>query len=148
MPAVLVVHGPNLNLLGTREPDVYGQTTLEEINARLARFAASCGIDMDCFQSNAESELVGRIQRSAADGTDWIIINPAGLTHTSVVLRDALAAVGLPFVEVHLSNPHAREPFRHRSMVSDLAVGTIAGFGADSYLLALQAVVNRMEPPG
>jgi 3-dehydroquinate dehydratase II len=148
MPAVLVVHGPNLNLLGTREPEVYGQTTLEEINARLARFAASCDIDLDCFQSNAEAELVERIQRSAMDGTDWIIINPAGLTHTSVVLRDALAAVGLPFVEVHLSNPHAREPFRHRSMVSDLAAGTIAGFGADSYLLALQAVVNRMEPLG
>ncbi len=148
MPAVLVLHGPNLNLLGTREPDVYGQTTLDEINARLARFAASCDIDLDCFQSNAEGELVDRIQRSAADGTGWIIINPAGLTHTSVVLRDALAAVGLPFVEVHLSNPQAREPFRHRSMVSDLAVGTVAGFGADSYLLALQAVVNRMEPPG
>ncbi len=148
MPAVLVLHGPNLNLLGTREPDVYGQTTLDEINARLARFAASRDIDLDCFQSNAEGELVDRIQRSAADGTGWIIINPAGLTHTSVVLRDALAAVGLPFVEVHLSNPQAREPFRHRSMVSDLAVGTVAGFGADSYLLALQAVVNRMEPPG
>jgi 3-dehydroquinate dehydratase II len=148
MTAVLVIHGPNLNLLGTREPDIYGHTTLEEINARLARFAASCDIDLDCFQSNAEHELIDRIQRSAADGTDWILVNPAGLTHTSVVLRDALAAVGLPFVEIHLSNPHAREPFRHCSMLSDLAVGTIAGFGADSYLLALQAVVNKIEAPG
>ena len=148
MTAVLVIHGPNLNLLGTREPGIYGQTTLDEIDARLARFAASCGIDLDCFQSNAEHELVDRIQQSADDGTDWILVNPAGLTHTSVVLRDALAAVGLPFVEVHLSNPHAREPFRHRSMVSDLAVGTVAGFGPDSYLLALQAIVNRLEPSG
>ena len=148
MTSVLVVHGPNLNRLGTREPEVYGRTTLDEVNARLARFAASCGIDLDCFQSNAEHELVDRIQQSADDGTDWILVNPAGLTHTSVVLRDALAAVGLPFVEVHLSNPHAREPFRHRSMVSDLAVGTVAGFGADSYLLALQAIVNRLEPSG
>lgn len=148
MTAVLVVHGPNLNLLGTREPEIYGQTTLDEINARLARFAASCGVDLVCFQSNAEHELVDRIQQAADDGTDWILVNPAGLTHTSVVLRDALAAVGLPFVEVHLSNPHSREPFRRRSMVSDLAVGTVAGFGADSYLLALQAIVNRMEPSG
>ena len=148
MTAVLVIHGPNLNLLGTREPDIYGQTTLDEIDARLARFAVSCGVELDCFQSNAEHELVERIQQSAADGTGWIVINPAGLTHTSVVLRDALAAVGLPFVEVHLSNPHAREPFRHRSMVSDLAAGTVTGFGADSYLLALQAIVNRMEPSG
>ncbi|QOC22959.1 type II 3-dehydroquinate dehydratase [Wenzhouxiangella sp. AB-CW3] len=148
MTAVLVVHGPNLNLLGTREPDIYGPTTLEEINARLARFAAACDIDLDCFQSNAEHELVERIQRSAQDGTDWILINPAGLTHTSVVLRDALAAAGRPFVEVHLSNPQARETFRHRSLISDLAAGTIAGFGADSYLLALQAVVNKTESPG
>lgn len=148
MTAVLVIHGPNLNLLGTREPEVYGQTTLDEINARLARFAASCGIDLDCFQSNAEHELVDRIQQATDGGADWILINPAGLTHTSVVLRDALAATGLPFVEVHLSNPQAREKFRHRSLVSDLAVGTVAGFGADSYLLALQAVVNRMESSG
>ena len=148
MTAVLVIHGPNLNLLGTREPEIYGQTTLDEINARLARFAASCGIDLDCFQSNAEHELVDRIQQAADGGADWILINPAGLTHTSVVLRDALAASGLPFVEVHLSNPQAREKFRHRSLVSDLAVGTVAGFGTDSYLLALQAIVNRLEPSG
>lgn len=148
MTAVLVVHGPNLNLLGRREPDVYGRDTLEDINTRLARFAETCALDLAVFQSNAEHEIVDRIQRAADDGTDWILINPAALTHTSVSLRDALAAVALPFVEVHLSNPHSREPFRHRSYLSDLAVGTIAGFGADSYLLALQAIVNRIETSG
>lgn len=148
MMAVLVVHGPNLNLLGRREPDVYGRDTLEDINTRLARFAETCALDLAVFQSNAEHEIVDRIQRAADDGTDWILINPAALTHTSVSLRDALAAVALPFVEVHLSNPHSREPFRHRSYLSDLAVGTIAGFGADSYLLALQAIVNRIETSG
>lgn len=148
MTAVLVVHGPNLNLLGSREPEIYGHVTLEEINARLARFASSCEIDLATFQSNAEHELIERIQSAAGDGTDWILINPAGLTHTSVALRDALAAVGLPFVEIHLSNPHARESFRRQSYFSDLATGTICGFGADSYLLALQAVVDRIEPSG
>lgn len=145
MTAVLVLHGPNLNLLGAREPQIYGHTTLDEINAGLARFSGDCGVKLESFQSNAEHELIERIQRAATDGTDWILINPAGLTHTSVALRDALAATGLPFVEVHLSNPQAREPFRHRSLFSDLAVGTIAGFGADSYLLALQAIVNSKE---
>lgn len=148
MTAVLVVHGPNLNLLGRREPDVYGRDTLEDINTRLARFAETCALDLAVFQSNAEHEIVDRIQRAADDGTDWILINPAALTHTSVSLRDALAAVALPFVEVHISNPHSREPFRHRSYLSDLAVGTIVGFGADSYLLALQAIINRVEASG
>lgn len=145
MTAVLVIHGPNLNLLGAREPQIYGHATLDEIDAGLARFAGECGIKLESFQSNAEHELIERIQRAATDGTEWILINPAGLTHTSVALRDALAATGLSFVEVHLSNPQAREPFRHRSLFSDLAVGTIAGFGADSYLLALQAIVNSKE---
>lgn len=148
MAAVLVVHGPNLNLLGSREPDVYGSTTLAEIDAEMARFAASCGIELSCFQSNAEHELIERIHQAASDGTDWIVINPAAFTHTSVALRDALAAVGLPFIEVHLSNPDRREAFRRHSYFADLATGRIAGFGAESYLLALQAVVNRIDVSG
>jgi 3-dehydroquinate dehydratase-2 len=148
MVAVLVIHGPNLNLLGQREPDIYGSASLSDINARLARMAARNGVDIECFQSNAEHELVERIQAAAEDGTDWILINPAAFTHTSVAVRDALAAVELPFVEIHLSNPHRREPFRHRSYFSDLAEGVVAGLGADSYLLALQAVINRTNASG
>ncbi|QKK03651.1 MAG: type II 3-dehydroquinate dehydratase [Pseudomonadota bacterium] len=148
MTAVLVIHGPNLNLLGRREPDIYGHDSLETINARMARFAASCDIDLDTFQSNAEHELIERIQQASETGVDWLIVNPAGLTHTSVVLRDALAAVGLPFVEVHMSNPYRREPFRHQSCLRDIAEGVICGFGADSYLLALQAVINRTDHSG
>lgn len=148
MAAVLVVHGPNLNLLGRREPDIYGSTTLAEIDAEMARFATSCGIGLSCFQSNAEHELIERIHQAASDGTDWIVINPAAYTHSSVALRDALAAVGLPFIEVHLSNPDRREDFRRHSYFADLAVGRIAGFGAESYLLALQAVVNRIDVSG
>ncbi len=145
MVAVLVLHGPNLNLLGSREPDIYGTVTLEQINAQMARFAASCNVELACFQSNAEHELVDRIQQAADDGTGWILINPAAFTHTSVAIRDALAAVGLPFVEVHLSNPDSREPFRHHSYFSDLAVGKICGFGPDSYLLSLQAIINKID---
>ena len=143
MTSILVLHGPNLNTLGRREPSVYGSTTLDEINARMARFAATAGMDFSAFQSNTEHALVERVQQAADDGTDWILINPAAFTHTSVALRDALAAVDLPFIEIHLSNPAQREPFRHTSYFSDLAVGTICGFGADSYLLALQAVAHR-----
>ncbi len=143
MTSILVLHGPNLNLLGRREPAIYGPSTLEEINARMARFAATAGLEFCAFQSNAEHALVERIQQAADDGTDWILINPAAFTHTSVALRDALAAVALPFIEIHLSNPDRREPFRQHSYFSDLAVGTICGFGADSYLLALQAVAHR-----
>jgi len=143
MTTILALHGPNLNTLGRREPSVYGSTTLEEINARMARFAATAGMDFSAFQSNAEHSLIERVQEAADDGTDWILINPAALTHTSVALRDALAAVDIPFIEIHLSNPAQREPFRHTSYFSDLAVGTICGFGADSYLLALQAVAQR-----
>ncbi len=145
MAAVLVVHGPNLDMLGKREPEVYGGQTLDSINASLARFAGDCGIELATFQSNAEHELIARIHAAATDGTGWILINPAAFTHTSVALRDALSAIALPFVEIHISNPHSREPFRHHSYFSDLAVGTICGFGADSYLLGLQAIVNRME---
>lgn len=148
MAAVLVVHGPNLNLLGRREPEIYGEVTLEQVNARLARMAARNELDLSTFQSNAEHELVERIQAAADDGTDWIVINPAAFTHTSIALRDALAAVGLPFIEIHLSNPHRREPFRHHSYLSDLATGVIAGLGADGYLLALQAVINRTNASG
>ncbi|AKS40742.1 type II 3-dehydroquinate dehydratase [Wenzhouxiangella marina] len=148
MTAILVLHGPNLNLLGRREPEIYGTATLDEINASLARFAANAGVELSCFQSNAEHELVERIQRAAEDGTDWILINPAAFTHTSVAIRDALAAVDLPFIEIHLSNPERREAFRQHSYFSDLAVGKICGFGADSYLLALQAVVNRIDTTG
>ncbi|MGY6553686.1 MAG: type II 3-dehydroquinate dehydratase [Wenzhouxiangella sp.] len=148
MAHVLVLHGPNLNLLGQREPEVYGRATLADIDSALSRFAEQCEIQLSSFQSNAEHELVERIHRAPTDGVDWILINPAGLTHTSVVLRDALAAVALPFIEVHLSNPDRREPFRRHSYLADLASGRIAGFGADSYLLALQAVVNRIDAAG
>lgn len=140
---ILVVHGPNLNLLGKREPDVYGQTTLDDINASLSGFAESVGVELLAVQSNAEHELINHIQQAKEKGFDWILINPAAYTHTSIALRDALAAVGLPFVEVHLSQVAAREPFRHHSMVAELAQGTISGFGADSYLLGLQAIINH-----
>lgn len=142
---VLVLSGPNLNLLGDREAETYGSTTLEEIHEQLRRFARTCDIELDCRQSNAEHELIEIIQNAPAANVDWIVFNPAGHTHTSVVLRDALLAVRVPFVEVHLSNPAAREAFRQQSYFSDIATGTIAGFGADSYLLALQAIMNRSE---
>lgn len=145
MATVLVLHGPNLNLLGRREPSVYGRDTLADINTRLQQLAAHHELTLDCFQSNAEHELVERVHAAADDGTRWMLINPAAFTHTSVALRDAVAAVNLPFIEVHLSNPQAREPFRHKSWFTDLAVGVVAGFGADSYLLALQAVINRIN---
>ncbi len=135
---VLVLHGPNLNLLGTREPEVYGSVTLEEINRNLTNLAAAADIVLTAFQSNAEAELIDRIQRAAHDGVDFIIINPAAYTHTSIALRDAFAAVGLPFIEVHLSNIFARESFRRKSYFSDLARGVISGLGPKGYELALQ----------
>lgn len=144
MARILLLHGPNLNLLGTREPEVYGRTTLAEIDAELAASTQAAGHALEALQSNAEHVLVDRIQAAKGDGTAFILINPAAFTHTSVALRDALAAVAIPFIEIHLSNPHAREPFRHHSYVSDLAVGTICGFGADSYRLALQAALKRL----
>lgn len=135
---VLVLHGPNLNLLGTREPEVYGSVTLDEINGNLSNLAASAGIKLTSFQSNSESELIDRIQQAIHNEVDFIIINPAAFTHTSIALRDALAAVRLPFIEVHLSNVFAREQFRRESYFSDLARGVISGLGPKGYELALQ----------
>lgn len=134
---ILVLHGPNLNLLGTREPDVYGTLTLAQIDEDLHRLALDAGSTLQSFQSNHEGSLIDRVQAARDDGTQFIIINPAALTHTSVGLRDALAAVSLPFIEVHLSNIHQREAFRHHSFFSALAVGVICGLGADGYRLAL-----------
>jgi len=144
MAKLLALHGPNLNLLGTREPEVYGHTTLADIDADLRQRAQAAGHSLDSLQSNAEHELVDRIQAARNDGTAFILINPAAFTHTSVAIRDALAAVAIPFIEVHLSNPHRREPFRHTSYFSDLAVGVVCGFGADSYRYALDAALNRL----
>ncbi|MFN7184343.1 MAG: type II 3-dehydroquinate dehydratase [Thermomonas haemolytica] len=144
MAKLLLLHGPNLNLLGTREPEVYGRTTLAEIDADLAARAQAAGHELEVLQSNAEHVLVERVQAARDDGTALILINPAAFTHTSVALRDALAAVALPFIEIHLSNPHAREPFRQHSYFSDLAAGVICGFGADSYRYALDAALKRL----
>ena len=139
----LVLHGPNLNLLGSREPAVYGSTTLEEIDADLHKMAANAGAKLQTLQSNHEGVLIDRIQAARDDGTEFIIINPGGLTHTSVALRDALSAVALPFIEVHLSNVHGREAFRHHSYLSAVALGVICGLGPDGYRLALQHALNR-----
>ena len=144
MAQLLVLHGPNLNLLGSREPDVYGRTTLAEIDADLAARAAAAGHQLDALQSNAEHALVERVHAARDDGTAFILINPAAFTHTSVALRDALAAVAIPYIEIHLSNPHAREPFRQHSYFSDKAVGIVCGFGADSYRYALHAALARL----
>ena len=143
MKKILVLHGPNLNLLGSREPDVYGRITLDEINAKLTQQAQKSGASIATMQSNAEVVLVERVQAARLDGTNFIIINPAAFTHTSVALRDALAAVAIPFVEVHLSNVFAREAFRKESFFSDLAVGVISGLGASGYELALQYALSR-----
>ena len=142
MAKLLVLHGPNLNLLGAREPGIYGRTTLAEIDARLMSRAAECGHELESFQSNAEHELIDRLHAAIADGTAFVLINPAAFTHTSVALRDALAATRLPFIEVHLSNPHAREPFRHTSYFSDLARAVICGCGADSYHFGLEQALR------
>lgn len=146
MARLLALHGPNLNLLGTREPGIYGHTTLAVIDADLVERAAAAGHVLESFQSNAEHALVDRIH-AARGQIDFILINPAAFTHTSVAIRDALAAVGIPFIEVHLSNPHAREPFRHTSYFTDLAVGIVAGFGPLGYGLALAAAIRRLETP-
>ena len=143
MAKILVLHGPNLNLLGEREPGIYGRTTLEQINSRLGERASQAGHELQHLQSNAEHELVNRVQAARSDGTSFILINPAAFTHTSVALRDALAAVRIPFVEVHLSNPHAREPFRQHSYFSDMAHAVICGFGADSYAFALEFFISH-----
>lgn len=142
---ILVVHGPNLNLLGTREPEHYGRITLADINLTLARLADSAGVELESFQSNHEGALIERIHAAREQGVRAIIINPAAYTHTSVALRDALAAVAIPFVEVHLSNVHAREPFRHHSYFSDLAIGVICGLGHEGYRLALEYLLNKIN---
>ncbi len=143
MASILVLNGPNLNLLGTREPETYGSTTLADIEHRLKDLASPHGLD--CFQSNGEGALIDRIHQAREEGVDFILINPAALTHTSVALRDALLGVEIPFIEVHLSNVHAREPFRHHSHLSDIAVGVIAGLGAQGYELALAAALARVS---
>lgn len=144
MAQLLLLNGPNLNLLGTREPSVYGTETLDQIVARLAQQAARAGHTLAALQSNSEAELIERIHRAPADKVAFAIINPGAFTHTSVALRDALLGVKLPFIEVHLSNVHARESFRHHSYFSDIAVGTITGLGALGYELALQAAIHRL----
>ena len=144
MAKILVLNGPNLNLLGTREPEVYGKLTLADIEARLKKMAADSRHSLEFMQSNAETGLIDRIHTARAEGVQFIIINPAAFTHTSVALRDALLAVAIPFIEVHLSNVHARESFRHHSYFSDIAVGTIVGLGAQGYELALQAAFARL----
>ncbi len=144
MAKLLLLHGPNLNLLGSREPEVYGRTTLADIDADLTARAEAAGHVLDAFQSNAEHALVERVQAARDDGTAFILINPAAFTHTSVALRDALAAVAIPFIEIHLSNPHSREPFRQHSYFSDKAVGVVCGFGADSYRYSLDAALARL----
>ena len=142
---VLLLNGPNLNLLGSREPQHYGSSTLSQIESRLAEQARQAGVDFSAFQSNSESDLVARIQSAGREGVDFIILNPAAYTHTSVALRDAIAAVAIPFVEVHLSNVHAREPFRQHSYFSDLAIGVISGLGSEGYLPALEYLPNKLN---
>jgi len=148
MAEILVLHGPNLNLLGAREPEHYGRETLDSINAQLKTQASAAGHAIQFFQSNAEHELITRVQTAMQEKVAFILINPAGFTHTSVALRDALAATGIPFIEVHLSNVHAREAFRHHSYFSDLARGVISGLGAQSYVLALTAAIHILKPQG
>jgi len=144
--SILVINGPNLNLLGSREPEQYGARTLQDIMDDLDRFASACGHQLRHAQSNSEGALVDLVQSAATEHVDYIILNPGGYTHTSVALRDALLAIAIPFVEVHLSQPQARESFRHQSYFSDIAMGVISGFRGESYMLALQAIVNRIEP--
>lgn len=145
MPKILVIHGPNLNLLGSREPTVYGSDTLDSIDQALQQLAKRESVTLETFQSNTEGEIVGRIQQAGSDGIDFIIINPAAYTHTSVAIRDAFLAVDIPFIETHLSNVHARDDFRQHSYLSDIAIGVICGFAANSYLLALQAAINHCQ---
>lgn len=145
MATILVLHGPNLNLLGLREPGIYGAATLESINQQLTQLCHDSGHHLLSLQSNAEYELIDRIHDARKEGVDFILINPAALTHTSVALRDALLAVGIPFIEVHLSNVHKREVFRHHSYFSDIAQGVICGFGATSYELALRAAFQFLN---
>lgn len=145
---ILVLHGPNLNLLGTREPGIYGNTTLAEINGSLAILAEKAGLALEAYQSNAEADLIAQVHRAIEEKIDFIIINPAAFTHTSIALRDALAAARIPFIEIHLSNIFAREAFRQKSYFSDLAVGVISGLGAKGYELALQFALTSIRAEG
>ena len=147
MRRILLINGPNLNLLGQREPDHYGRDTLAAIEERLKARAAGRGAMLESFQSNAEHELVDRVQALTRQPADFVILNPGAFTHTSIALRDALLAVAVPFIEVHLSNVHAREPFRRHSYFSDIAVGSIVGLGAQGYELALTAALDRLDRP-
>ena len=145
MSTILVLHGPNLNMLGSREPEIYGSETLADINQRLQNTATELGHHLQTLQSNAEYELIDRVHDAKHEGVDFIIINPAAFTHTSVALRDALLAVEIPFIEVHLSNVHSREAFRHHSYFSDVAVGVICGLGSQGYDLALDAAIKQLN---
>lgn len=140
---ILVVHGPNLNMLGTREPEIYGSLTLDQINQSLVELARAGNAGLDAFQSNSEGDLVTRIQQARTDGTTWLIVNAGAYTHTSVAIRDAISAIERPFIEVHLSNVYRREPFRHHSYLSDIAVGVVAGLGASGYEAALRYVLQQ-----
>lgn len=144
MATILVLHGPNLNMLGAREPDIYGHETLQDINDRLHAAASDSGHHLLHLQSNAEYELIERLHDARTEGIDYLIFNPAAFTHTSVALRDAVLASGIPFIEVHLSNVHTREPFRHHSYFSDIADGVICGLGSQGYDLALSAALQRI----
>ena len=146
MAKILLLNGPNLNLLGMREPQVYGHDTLADVEGRAVAQGAARGVEVTCFQSNHEGALIDRIHAARLESVDCILINPGGLTHTSVALRDALAGVAIPFVEIHLSNVHKREAFRHHSFLSEIAVGVICGFGAQGYLMALQHVFAASAP--
>jgi len=145
MPDILIINGPNLNLLGTREPEHYGSDTLDSINRKLSQMATDNGFTLETRQSNAEAELIELVHNAATEGVRFIIINPAAFTHTSIALRDALSGVAIPFIEIHLSNVHAREEFREHSYFSDIAVGIISGLGAQGYELALQAAISRLK---
>jgi len=144
MARILLLNGPNLNLLGSREPGIYGSTTLSSIENRLKQAARARGHELIAFQSNAEHELIDKVQGAKADGVDFVIINPGAFTHTSIALRDAFLGVAMPFIEVHLTNIHAREEFRHHSYLSGIAVGSIVGLGAQGYELALEAACTRL----
>lgn len=144
MTRILLLNGPNLNLLGMREPQIYGRETLADVEAAVTAIGAARGSDVDCFQSNHEGALIDRIHAARLDGTSWIVINPGGLTHTSIALRDALAGVAIPFIEVHVSNVHRRESFRQHSYLSEIAAGVIVGFGVAGYAMAVNAALDRL----
>ncbi len=148
MASLLLINGPNLNLLGSREPGVYGETNLADVESRLTSLAREQGHELQCFQSNAEHEIVDRIQQAAGDKADFILLNPGAFTHTSIAIRDALLAVRIPFIEIHLSNVFAREEFRHHSYFSDIAAGCLFGLGAYGYELALNAATRQLEDAG